>query len=213
MPRKIDLTGKRFTRLVVLREIPERKDGVIIWECKCDCGKTVYARGQSLREGHYKSCGCLKTERFTKMAKEYPRKKNSPEKNRLYNIWQGMRRRTMKPNRQNYRWYGARGIRVCDEWSNSFSAFEKWAMSHGYNNDLSIDRIDPDGNYCPDNCRWASKTEQSRNRCNTRYFTYLGKTKTVSEWADITGIPYTTLIKRIDDGRIGDVFTHGRCLK
>lgn len=210
---KIDLSGKRFGRLVVLCETDERRSKQIIWKCKCDCGKEVLVAGYCLRDGTTKSCGCYKRDKFTEMAKTYPRKRNSPTKERLYHIWLDMRRRTTNPKRGNYYRYGARGIRVCDKWYNSFDVFMEWALSHGYDNTLSIERIDIDGNYCPENCRWANKTEQARNKENTRYFEYGGKKKTVKEWSEITGIPYTTLLRRIDDGRTKDIFTAGRCMK
>lgn len=212
MPLKIDLTGRRFERLVVLKEADKRgPQNQIYWLCLCDCGKQVEVNGGSLRSGSTKSCGCYKIEKFINMAKTYPRKKDGKAKTRLYKIWRGMIRRTMNPKRQNYYRYGGRGIRVCDEWLHDFSAFKEWSMKNGYNDTLSIDRIDSNGNYCPENCRWADKIQQARNRETTRYFEYNGENKTVVEWAEITGIPYTTILRRINDGRTKNIFTKGRC--
>lgn len=211
MPQKIDLTGKRFGKLVVLSEVAERKNKSILWECRCDCGNKVIVQGMALRCGHTKSCGCLKIEKFTEMAKMHPRKTISKEsKTRLYRIWKDMRRRTVNPKRQNYHRYGGRGIKVCNEWFENYQAFKEWAYLNGYKDTLSIDRIDNDGDYCPDNCRWVDKTEQARNRTNTMYYTHNGVTKTVAEWSEITGIPYTTIVRRIKSGNDLDALREKR---
>lgn len=110
-----------------------------------------------------------------------------------------MKQRCYNPNdADSYIYYGARGIKVCDEWKDDFSAFESWAMSHGYRDDLTIDRIDVDADYCPENCRWATPKEQSNNTRRNRYITYNGETKTLTEWAELTGIDYQVLAHRFN---------------
>lgn len=118
---------------------------------------------------------------------------------RLYGIWRDMKGRCQNPHRPKYSIYGARGISVCDEWQ-SFKGFYEWAMANGYRDDLSIDRINNDGNYCPDNCRWATALEQNHNRSNTLKISYAGENRTVAEWAQITGIDYYTLRLRLKAG-------------
>ncbi len=121
------------------------------------------------------------------------------ENKRLYRIWKGMRDRCQNPNRAKFGIYGARGISVCDEWQ-SFENFYKWAVENGYQDDLTIDRIDNDGNYCPENCRWATALEQNHNRSCTLKVLFAGKIRTVSEVASITGVDYFLLRSRLKAG-------------
>lgn len=118
---------------------------------------------------------------------------------RLYEIWRGMRGRCQNPNRPKYSIYGGRGITVCDEWQ-SFANFHKWAMANGYREDLTIDRFDNDGDYCPENCRWATPLEQIRNRSNTLKATFAGETHTLAEWSRIVGLNYYLLRSRLKRG-------------
>ena len=169
--RKKDLTGKRFGRLTVLKEAEERKYGSVCWICKCDCGKTVIESSRALTQGYAKSCGCLKVE---KAKANLPKEKSGSDnpaylhgecgKSRLYSIWQGMKKRCYSKKQINFKYYGGRGITVCDVWRNSFEAFRDWALANGYRNDLTLDRIDPNGNYSPDNCRWATWSQQNKNK-------------------------------------------------
>ena len=118
-------------------------------------------------------------------------------KSRLYNIWYLMNHRCYNQNSQVWDHYGGRGIKVCDEWHNDFFAFREWAIKSGYSEDLTIDRIDNNGDYTPSNCRWITQTDQNRNRRNNRLLTYNGETKPLREWATIMGIPHLTLHYRI----------------
>lgn len=161
MGRLIDLTGQRFGRLVVINRVKNDAENLVCWNCKCDCGNYKVVRGKDLRRGHAKSCGCWKKELLTAVK---PAKTHGLYGTRLSRIWRNMKNRCYNTADKNYHWYGSRGITVCPEWRDNFQAFYNWAMSHGYSDELTIDRIDVDGNYCPENCRWVTMAEQNKNR-------------------------------------------------
>lgn len=158
MSAKIDLTGQRFGRLTVIEEAG-RVNGTVTWRCRCDCGNESIVLGTNLRAGYSTSCGCYTRERA---ATENTR--HGGRHDRLYAIWTGMRQRCNNPNSQAYKDYGGRGITVCPEWDHNFAAFRDWALANGYRADLSIDRVDNNGGYRPDNCRWATWHEQRINQ-------------------------------------------------
>lgn len=192
MGKKVNLIGQRFGRLVVIEEAPRHPSGHAMWICKCDCGNTTQPiMGSDLRSGKVQSCKCLRNELLSKNVK-----KHGMAKTRLHRIWQNMKNRCSNPNVPCYSEYGGRGITVCDEWVHDFQAFHNWAMANGYADDLSIDRVDNDGNYCPENCRWVSQIEQSNN-LRKNIIVEIGEEKrTLAEWAHASGIKYTTIYAR-----------------
>lgn len=191
MGKYIDLTGKRFGRLVVIKRAEHEKYGRVAWECLCDCGKKTVVNTNTLKSHHTQSCGCfLKEMRFT----------HGMHSTRLYGTWAKMKNRCLQQNCKSYPDYGGRGIQVCDEWKNDFMSFYHWSMANGYSDDLTIDRIDVNGDYSPDNCRWATPKEQNNNKRNSRYYWYQGRKRTISEWAEIFQIDRRTLDGRLNRG-------------
>ncbi|MBQ3021944.1 MAG: hypothetical protein IJD91_01275 [Clostridia bacterium] len=195
---KIDLTGQRFGRLIVLEFVPNEKRGSY-WLCRCDCGNEKVIRGNCLITKHTESCGCL----FLDVRKASTTTHGNSN-SRLYSIWKNMKQRCNNPNASKYGTYGGRGICVCDEWLNNFPAFRTWALSHGYADNLSIDRIDNNKGYFPENCRWADNKTQCRNLRKNVLVKYEGKLITISEVAEITGISKETLYYRFKHGYSND---------
>lgn len=193
MPNRVkDLTGEKFGRLTVLERCGKNKNGNVEWRCLCDCGKEKIVSGGKLTSGDVQSCGCLHKER-QKIAVT----KHGKYETKLYSKRQSMKTRCYNKKAANYCDYGARGITVCEEWKKDFYAFYDWAMSSGYKEGLTIDRIDVNGNYCPENCKWATIKEQNNNQRKSVKITYKGKTQSISQWAKETGIKYMTIYHRI----------------
>lgn len=163
-----DLTGKKFGRLKVVSRYGFDDRGRQLWTCECDCGNTIVVHAYLLKQGHTRSCGCLKREKAidpnTPKGEMCPSYKHGGEGTRLYRIWKGMKQRCYNNKTHNYQNYGGRGIDICDEWKDNFPAFRDWSLKNGYADDLSIDRIDNDRGYSPDNCRWADRVTQRANQ-------------------------------------------------
>ena len=170
MSRMVDITGQKFGYLVAIRRIGNRKypsGSLSVWECKCDCGKTTEVTLSALRTGNTRSCGCLAEEKDRQFASL--NRTHGQSRTRLYQVWKQMKKRCYNPKEKVYKHYGARGVVVCDEWKNSFPEFRKWMIDHGYDESAkrgkcTIDRIDPNGNYCPENCRVVDMVVQRHNR-------------------------------------------------
>lgn len=193
--------GRRFGRLVVESVSRERrgKRDMIMAHCRCDCGTVKDVFWEGLTRGHVKSCGCLNRE----LAAERIRRlttKHGGYNTRLYRIFKGMKDRCYRQRNIHFANYGGRGIAVCPEWRGDFAAFREWAMSHGYDETKSIDRIDNDRGYSPDNCRWADTKTQNNNLRTNRRITVGEQTHTMAEWSRLTGVGKSTIHRRLEKG-------------
>lgn len=187
-----DHTNEKYGRLIVLQFV-ERKKHNSYWKCRCDCGNEIIVPITYLTTGDTKSCGCLRKEQAIKNGKKNKFVKNK----RLYNIWIDMKRRCYNKNRKAYKNYGGRGIIICDEWKNNFMSFYNWAIENGYDDKLTIDRIDNNGNYEPNNCRWATLKQQANNTSHNHVVEYKGKKYTLSELAKEYDLNYVLVKSRI----------------
>ena len=195
-----DLIGKKFGRLIVIKRVenhvqPSGKQ-YVQWLCKCDCGNETVVRGANLKKGHTQSCGCLQKEKVTT---------HGLKKTRLYVVWRDIKLRCFNPNANNFKDYGAKGVVMCEEWRNDFKAFYDWAKANGYDEkalrgECTIDRIDTNGNYEPNNCRWTDNLTQQNNKKNNRFLTYNGETHTIAEWSRILNIKTYVLYSRLYSG-------------
>lgn len=186
-----NLIGKKFNRLLVI-ELAESKNDNIVWKCLCDCGKITNVITANLTSGRVKSCGCLKEEKLIRRNTTHNQRHT-----KLYEVWKTMKQRCSNPNNKGYKNYGGRGIKVCDEWKNSFQSFFDWSMKNGYSTNLSIDRIDNNGNYCPENCRWTNRIVQANNSRWNKFITINGETHSLADWCRIYKMPYTLVSNRV----------------
>ena len=191
-----DHSGERFGRLTAQYWYKSEKDGRIYWHCICDCGNERDIRSDSLTSGNTTSCGCLHREISSRVCGDNFRK-DGLSSDRLYGIWSAMKSRCYNPSENGYSYYGGRGISVCTEWIHDFKAFYDWSLANGYSEGLSIDRIDVDGDYCPENCRWADSKTQSRNRTDNVKLTIFGITMVQEDWAKLVGISSGRIHRRI----------------
>lgn len=193
MPKLKDLRGKKFGRLTVLNEKPIRKNNQTLWKCKCECGKEKYVFMGNLTKGKVNSCGCLLQE---------ARKNRKKQNKRLIHIFSHMKQRCYNKKSNVFKHYGGRGIKICDEWLNNSKKFYDWALSNGYKDNLTIDRINVNGNYEPSNCRWVTMKVQQNNRTNNRKITINGKTKTASQWAEKYGLTHEGFMWKYKNNKV-----------
>lgn len=166
MSKKVhDITGCRYGKLTVISFFGIKNRGSY-WICQCDCGNQIITSSHCLQQGNTKSCGCTHIEKSSKLCKSR-NYRHGYSKEPLYAVWKTMRQRCNNPKQYDYRWYGAKGITICPEW-NDYCIFREWAITHGYNQSLTIDRIDCTGNYCPSNCRFITIQEQQKNKTNIK---------------------------------------------
>lgn len=197
MPKMRDVTGQRFGYLIAssFTHVIQNGKKLSAWNCKCDCGKEVIVLAGNLYNGKTLSCGCMRGKLISNS-----KIKHGMHDSRIYMIWKGIRGRCYVDSNQAYDNYGGRGIVMCQEWKESFVKFMEWAFQNGYSDTLSIDRIDVNGNYEPENCRWITMHEQSYNKRNSKLIEIDGVTKCLSEWSQITGIDRKTLSGRYERG-------------
>lgn len=204
MGKIIDMTGWRMwehgvpdSRWTVIEKADSLDDRNTFWLCECNCENHTrkIIRHSSLTSGNSKSCGCLSSEEASKRVSTH-RMSGS----RLHNIWKSMKERCYNSNHSQYKDYGGRGISICEEWKNDFMSFYNWATNNGYADNLTIDRTNNNGNYCPENCKWSTRKEQGNNQRTNHLLTYNNKTQTISQWADEVGINVRTLRTRISRG-------------
>ena len=197
MSKIVDMTGRRIGQLTVVKRAPNpyHNSTKACWLCRCDCGKEIIAAGTELRRGYYRSCGCQKPETARQLFS-----KHGMTNTRLFKIWSCMKSRCYYTRDNDYKYYGARGITVCDEWLYDFKAFATWALSHGYTKYLTIDRINFNGNYEPSNCRWATSLEQSNNKRGLHMITINCKTQSMAMWCRKLGVNYDMVKSRIRNG-------------
>ena len=191
-----DITGQEFGKLKVIKRMKNNSRGDSMWLCKCSCGKSKVIMRSSLINGRTKSCGCgmlVGLEKGRSCTKTH-----GMSKSRLYRIWCGIKKRTSETaDERHKRDYYERGIKVCDEWSKSYEEFQKWSLNNGYKENLSIDRIDNNGNYEPNNCRWVNNKEQSNNRRSNRKYEYNGEKLNISQLSEKYNINYDLLRERL----------------
>lgn len=214
-----DLTGHKFGRLLVLgiAEPEYKSKRGRTWKCLCDCGKIAYRPTGDLTKtkNPVRSCGCIHSEQLSQRNRESGIRggdSKNPEFERLYHIWGVMRHRCNNQNDTNYHLYGGRGITVCEEWQNNWFAFKEWALSHGYQDDLTIDRINVNGNYEPDNCRWTTQQVQANNTRTNKILTYHGEDDTLANWCRRLNLDYFRTKARLNTCgySVEDAFERGK---
>lgn len=187
MGKPLDLTGKRFGSLIALDYTNSADRKRRLWRCKCDCGNESMVQTANLTSGHVKHCQQCG---YKELAKK--RTTHGKRRTKLYTKWCSMRRRCEEKSCKSYKDYGAKGIKVCDEWKDPQKFFD-WAESHGYKEGLEIDRIDVNGNYCPGNCRFVTRLENANNKTSNHYVTYNGETKSLADMCRKHNLPYSKI--------------------
>lgn len=185
------MIGKVFGKWKAVGNIEKQEYKKFI-KCQCECGTERLVNYYDLRSGRSTNCGCIRRKTCRKL-----QTKHGFSNTRLERIYVGIKSRCYNPNQKSYKRYGARGIRMCDEWFSNAKSFYVWAMKNGYRDDLSIERIDVDGIYEPSNCQWATRGEQARNKSNNIMVTINNETKCLKDWSEEINIPYSTLTKAV----------------
>lgn len=201
MGRVKDITGMVFNDWTVIAEYGRSKSGSATFLCRCACGAERIVEGRSIRTGTSKGCGCKRVMNALEASKKVT-VKHGGRHERLYSVWNGMKDRCNNPGSKFYPRYGGRGIKVCTEWDESYATFREWATTHGYNSnatkyECTIERLDNNVGYSPDNCVWTTQKKQCNNRSSNHMVTFGGASHTLSEWSEITGIRKDTLLKRL----------------
>lgn len=196
-----DLTGQKFGALTVI-EFSHRKNNRTYWICKCDCGTVKVYRADFLKGKGFHSCGCVSKEKSRERCRElgYKTRTHGMSNTRLYKIYSNMKDRCYRKSCKAYKDYGQRGITIYQGWLDKFENFYNWATTHGYADNLTIDRINNNGNYFPENCRWVDMKTQANNTRKNVKITYKNKTQTLKEWADELGMTYTQIYHRYERG-------------
>lgn len=202
---RLDLTWRRFGRLVAVSYAGTKK-GIAYWLCRCDCGNTKIVSRSNLIRGNTQSCSCLQKESSKERLLKFA-VKHGLYNTKLHNVWHNIKGRCYNKNTPSYHRYGGRGITICDEWKDNFKAFYDWAIENGYREGLTIDRIDNNSSYSPDNCRWISMYEQGRNRCTNTWIEFNGRKMILEDWSKELNIPVSTLKKRIRHHGVKEAFT------
>lgn len=185
--------GCRYGNLTILKEVKNQKTRRFV--CRCDCGKYTVKRGDTMRNGSAKSCGCLQIKNSLDA-----HLKHGFGNHPLYKVWNTIKQRCFSVKRRDFHRYGGRGISICKEWADDFNTFYKWAVYSGYDKGLTIERKDNDGPYSPDNCIWADRTQQANNRRTNRVVFFEGNYLTIAQWSRLFNINQHALRQRIDSG-------------
>lgn len=196
-----DMTGQVFGRWTVVGFSHMNDSGAAMWLCECECGIKRAVVGHSLRKGSSKSCGCLAAELSVQATRGHG--KHNGRNDRLYGVWHNIKDRCYNPQSEYFYRYGGRGIKVCDEWRSDYAAFREWAFANGYDPTVpkgtkTLDRIDNNGDYSPENCAWHDMKQQSNNRSSNRLIEYNGVVHTATQWAEMIGVERHTILRRID---------------
>lgn len=192
--KAIDITGQKFSRLTAIKRVGTNNDGRPVWLFLCDCGNEHTVNSKDVRYGHSKSCGCYASDMLVKRNFKHGHTKHDNVSTPEFKAWLGMRKRVQDPTYHAYERYKARGIKICGRWSEFANFYEDMGKRP---EDMTLERIDNNGNYEPSNCKWATRLEQTNNRENTIHITYKGETDTLSNWARKKDIGYMKLYKRI----------------
>lgn len=195
-----DITGQKFGRLTVIKRVGRNKQRQATWLCQCECANQITAVGCYLRSKRVMSCGCLRKDNLLKSIT-----KHNKSRDKIYKVFTGMKARCYNKNSIEYKNYGARGIKICEEWLNNFLNFYDWAIANGYDENTehgkcTIDRIDVNGDYCPNNCRFVSNLIQQRNKRNNRFIEYKGIKLCVADWEKRLNFSQGTIKTRIKNG-------------